>query len=87
MGCGLMIKAVFFFGHTAILGHELVFTRANLGLDFWWRVDWIPVIVAPFTWYVITLWYAGYWDRLNSALRRRHRIGFALTSALGIFLV
>src|SRR5262245_11277417 len=65
MGGGLMMGAVFFFGHTAILGHELVFTRANLGLDFWWRVDWIPVIVSPYAWYVITLWYAGYWDKLN----------------------
>lgn len=84
---GLMMGAAFFFSHTAILGHELIFTRGSLGLDFWWRIGWVPVIISPYAWYIVILWYAGFWNTLQNPLRRRHRFWFALTSALAIFLV
>ncbi len=86
MGVGLMLGAAFFIGHTAILGHELVLEQGTFGLEFWWRVDWIPVIISPYAWYVVVLWYAGFWNSPQNALRHRHRIGFSLVSAVAFFL-
>ena len=71
LGGGLLLGAIFFISHSAILGQELAL---NLdGLDFWWRAGWFPVTVAPFTWYVAVLWFSGYWAAPHSDLKRRHR--------------
>jgi signal transduction histidine kinase len=71
MGGGLLVGAIFFVSHSAILGQELAL---NLdGLNFWWRAGWFPVTVAPFAWYVAVLWFSGYWAAPHSSLRRRHR--------------
>src|SRR5215207_4378890 len=70
MGSGLLVGAAFFVSHTAILGQELA-VNAD-GLNFWWHVGWIPVIVAPFAWYVVILWYAGFWRKPRPTLYRRH---------------
>jgi hypothetical protein len=72
MGSGLLFGAAFFVSHTAILGHELSVTTD--GLNFWWQIGWIPVTLAPFAWYVVSLWYAGFWNAPQSRLQRRHRI-------------
>jgi len=95
-GAGLLASAAFFISHTAIVGW--LFDPAGLGLDFWWHVGWLPIIVAPFGWYVLMLWYSGYWEsaplstrgeglgvRLNP-LRRRHTVWLAVTVAMLIVL-
>ncbi|MBN1310799.1 MAG: hypothetical protein JXB30_05205 [Anaerolineae bacterium] len=84
MGGGLLSGSAFFVSHTAILGSMLDFSTQ--GLDFWWYIGWIPVVAAPYAWYVMTLWYTGFWTEKQSALRRRHRLWFLLASFLGIFL-
>ncbi len=73
MGGGLLAGAAFFISHTAILGQELFFSQNLDGLDFWWKVGWIPVIIAPFAWYMVVLWYVGYWRDRDTRLHRRHR--------------
>lgn len=60
VGGGLLIGGVFFVSHTAILGYGL--HTIGQGLNFWWRVGWLPVVIAPLTWYVTMLWYSGFWD-------------------------
>jgi signal transduction histidine kinase len=32
-----------------------------------------PVVLLPYVWYVVLLWYSGYWAEQASDLRRRHR--------------
>jgi len=59
-GAGLLASAVFFISHTAIVGGEI--DPSGLGLDFWWHAGWLPVIEAPFGWYVLMLWYSGFWE-------------------------
>ncbi len=85
IGGGMLLGGAFFISHTAILGHDLTFGGA--GADFWWQVGWVPVILAPFAWYGVILWYAGYWDDPTSPLRRRHRPWFALANLLTITLM
>ncbi|MBN1485202.1 MAG: hypothetical protein JXA37_10805 [Chloroflexia bacterium] len=57
-GSGLLLGAVFFTSHTAILGRGLA--NAGLGMDFWWWVSWVPAVVAPLAWYSAMLWYADF---------------------------
>ncbi len=85
MGGGLLAGALFFVSHTAILGQELTFNAD--GLNFWWHVGWLPVTVAPFLWYVVVLWYAGFWLTPAPPLRRRHLPWLIALSALAVGLV
>lgn len=81
MGIGLLLGAAFFISHTAILGHDSVFTPQ--GLNFWWQIGWIPVIGSPFAWYILILWYSGFWSELGEPIRRRHTIWLIQVSMLG----
>jgi signal transduction histidine kinase len=83
-GGGMLMGAAFFVSHTIILGQQL--NASNLGLDFWWHLGWIPVIVSPFAWYVVMLWYAGYWSDQHTRLQRRHRLWLGLTTMLALGL-
>lgn len=72
MGGGLLMGAVFFVSHSAILGQEL---SDNLdGLNFWWQAAWFPLTVSPIAWYVAVLWVSGFWAAPQSSLHLRHRV-------------
>jgi hypothetical protein len=72
MGGGLLMGAVFFVSHSAILGQEL---SDNLdGLNFWWQAAWFPLTVSPIAWYVAVLWVSGFWAVPRSSLHLRHRL-------------
>lgn len=77
-GGGMLLGAAFFTSHTALLGLGLL----NLGWDtliFWWSVGLLSAIALPFLWYVIMLWYAGFWEDADSDLRRRHKPWLLIT--------
>ncbi|MCB0194198.1 MAG: hypothetical protein KDJ65_19765 [Anaerolineae bacterium] len=75
-GGGMLMGTAFFVIHSTILGYGLsVFSST---LNFWWRVGWIPVIALPFVWYVIMLWYTGYWDDRTARWPRQQRGRLAL---------
>lgn len=79
-GGGLLSGAAFFFIHSVILG--LGFAYVNWTANFWWYSGWIPVILAPFAWYVLMLWYAGFWEGRRSPVYQRHRPWLWLLAAL-----
>jgi signal transduction histidine kinase len=87
---GLLLGAVFFISHTAVLGSGLRLVLPDL--DIWWRLGWIQAFVQPFLWYLAVLWYSGYWDRppdrlpQGSGVRRRQRYGLVLLSLGGLAL-
>jgi len=70
-GLGLLLGAVFFVSHSALLGLGI----ALIGWDrvFWWTVGLALAITLPFTWYIVMLWYTGYWIDAESRLHRRQR--------------
>lgn len=71
---GLLLGGAFFVSHSAVLG--LGVERLTVrNMTFWWTVALIPSTMLPFTWYVIILWFSGYWGS-NSPVRRRHRVSF-----------
>ena len=75
-GGGLLCGAAFFFIHSVILG--LGFAYVYSPSDFWWHSGWIPVILAPFAWYVVMLWYTGFWEGRANPIHRRHKPWLAL---------
>jgi len=85
-GAGLLLGAAFFISHTAIIGRGVI-TLGLASAIFWWTIAMVPAIILPFAWYVITLWYSGFWNDPLSNLRRRQRPWLLLTSgglALGL---
>ena len=87
---GLLLGAMFFISHSAILG--LGVSPITHGLNFWWQIGWIPVIALPLAWYMVMLWYSGFWDRQDgtelaeSKLYQRHKFWFFLTLFTGLIL-
>lgn len=80
LGGGALAGAVFFISHTAILAQQSMLNPD--GLNFWWQIGWIPVMIAPFAWYVLMLWYSGYWTAPASRLHQRHRLPFFMMAML-----
>jgi signal transduction histidine kinase len=81
----LLLGGAFFLSHSIILGHGL--ETFNRSLNFWWRFGWIPVVSIPYVWYVIMLWYSGFWERWSTRLNRRHYTWFVLTSMLAVSII
>ncbi|MFN2143903.1 MAG: hypothetical protein ACK2T7_01055, partial [Anaerolineales bacterium] len=54
------------------------FQVISIGTTFWWAIGLLAVTALPFLWYVMMLWYAGYWEKPGAGevnrLARRHRV-------------
>ena len=88
-GGSLLLGGVFFISHSAILGLNTYLT--GYGINFWWHVGWLPVAALPCSWYVVILWYSGFWDDAQTALRRRQTpwlviIGLGTAGLIGLLL-
>ena len=84
-GGGLLISSLFFLSHTVILG--LGQLQPGAGMNTWWRAGWIPVVSMPFAWYLVMLWYSGYWDESANAIHQRHLVPLVLATLLAISTV
>jgi signal transduction histidine kinase len=81
-GGGLLMAGTLFLAHTAILGRGLQYV--GRWMDFWWGLGWAPAQAAPFIWYMVMLWYSGFWSDRGSPVRRWHRIWLPLLAALAL---
>jgi signal transduction histidine kinase len=96
---GLLMGGAFFISHTAILGliiagqltgnYAAIVSQELLiigrSMIFWWTAGLVPAIALPFAWYLLTLWYGGFWHQQLSSLRRRQRYWFQMVVAMLIF--
>ncbi len=82
-GSGLLLAALFFTSHTAILGRGL--SNTSFGMDFWWWVSWTPAAAAPLAWYGSLLWYSGY--QLNQPHRHHTWVVLILVLAASFLLL
>jgi signal transduction histidine kinase len=82
---GLLAGSLFFVSHTAIIGQEISFFTP--GTNFWWHVGWGPVVAAPFGWYIVMLWFSGYWENVESNLHIRHKAWLSVTIIYAILLI
>lgn len=78
-GGGLILGGLFFAGHSAVVSHAYdTFDGFGTDTEFWWRASWLPVVGAPYLWYLMTAWYTGV---LNQG---RHRFWVPLAGLLGL---
>ncbi|MFN8564297.1 MAG: hypothetical protein U0703_22385 [Anaerolineae bacterium] len=84
IGAGLLTGGLFFVSHTVILALNPTSLRGAMSI--WWYVGLGAVVTLPFAWYTVMLWYAGFWERRDSALRRRHRLLYAVDVPLTVVL-
>jgi signal transduction histidine kinase len=82
---GLLVGSLFFVSHTAIIGQEISFFTP--GINFWWHVGWGPVVAAPFGWYIVMLWFSGYWENTISNLHIRHKAWLSVTIIYAVLLL
>src|SRR5262249_50365523 len=75
-GGGLILGGLFFAGHSAVVSHTL--DQLGPDTEFWWRISWLPVVGAPYMWYLMIAWYTGVLSTL------RHRVWVGLVGALGL---
>lgn len=77
-GGGLILAGLFFAGHSAVVSHAYdTFGGFGADTEFWWRASWLPVVGAPYLWYLMTAWYTGVLSSL------RQRLWVVLAGALG----
>jgi signal transduction histidine kinase len=84
-GGGLLLSGAFFLSHSAILG--LGPFAPGPGMNILWRLSWLPVVIMPYAWYLVMLWYASYWDDPQGTIRQRHRLTLFLASLLALATV
>ncbi|MDF2440352.1 MAG: hypothetical protein JWN98_1336 [Abditibacteriota bacterium] len=89
-GCGLVLGGVFFAGHTATLDYRLEDLLHEI--SNWWYPAWLCVLLLPYGWYVLMLWYAGFWDApfrasAHTELHRRQRRWFVCTTLFALALI
>ena len=84
-GGKLLLGGAFFISHSAILG--IGFFDLGEAFNFWLRLGFVPVIAIPFAWYAIMLWYAGFWDREQTGLRKKHRVRLIVITAMSLGMI
>ncbi len=78
---GLLLGALFFISHTIIAAAGL-FAFSWRSMIFWWTVGLIPVIMLPYAWYIIMLWYVGFWYKPRPPIFYRQRYLLLSTTLL-----
>ena len=87
---GLLLGGAFFVSHTAILGlfigghlvsgYTAIISDGLLvigrNMIFWWTTGLAPAIALPFAWYLIMLWYGGFWNREGTQRRTEEAQSF-----------
>ncbi len=82
---GLLLGSAFFVCHSLILA--LGFQVGNPWLQLWWRAGWFPVVLSPIAWYLVVLWYAGFWERSRTSMQRRQAPFLLVNTLFSAFLV
>ncbi len=83
-GGALLLAAVFFISHGMIVGKGP--TVSGSGMEFWWRLGWLPALSAPLSWYATVIRYAGL-PQGQLRLHRRLWLAFALTAIVILVLL
>jgi signal transduction histidine kinase len=84
-GAGLLTGGAFFLSHSAILG--LGMNTLSPAVNFWWRIGWAPVVLSPLAWYIVMLWYAGFWEQNAGSIRRRHAAWLTITMIITLAIL
>jgi signal transduction histidine kinase len=80
-GTCLIIAGGFFAAHTAMVDGSLLPFPMNPSL---WFIGWSIIVLLPAAWYIVVLWFGGFWENEDGRLRRRHRFLLPLSILLAL---
>ena len=83
-GLALLLASAFFLSHAMIIGKGP--TTSGSGMEFWWRIGWLPAVSAPLSWYATVIRYAGMGPRLQR-VHTRLWLAFAVFSLVVLVLL
>lgn len=78
----LLLGSLFFISHTSIFVMGIDYEVR--GILFWFQMGLTSITALPFAWYVMILWYAGFWEDTNATLYRRQKYWFLISGILAI---
>lgn len=79
---GFILGSAFFTSHAALLlSPTLQLTRST---TLWLAAGMTPVVLLPYVWYLVLLWYNGFWTAPADELRRRQLPWLWITSGVMI---
>ncbi len=84
-GTALLLASAFFLSHAMIVGKGP--TTSGSGMEFWWRLGWLPAVSAPLSWYATVIRYAGMTSRQQSLHRRLWWVFLSIGLAIVVLLV
>ncbi len=84
VGAAFLIGAGFFASHSALLSIGLETTNTS---DWWFFIGVITAVILPVVWYLIVLWYSGYWVSAESSLRQRQQPALTFIICILIFAI
>jgi len=82
---GLFSGGLFFIFHTIII--TLDNKIFNTKIDYLWFFSWILLIVLPYAWYALALWYLGFWEEGLSEVKEKHYKYFIIISIFCLSLL
>ncbi|HNT05993.1 MAG TPA: hypothetical protein PKJ21_07450, partial [Anaerolineae bacterium] len=73
---GVVITSIgFFLGSASFISHAALLLSPGLQLTrsttLWLAAGMTPVVLLPYVWYIVLLWYNGFWTAPAGELRRR----------------
>lgn len=79
-GAGMAMGSLFFAIHTTIIFKG--FTYSESTINSLWSSGWTLLILLPIAWYVLILWYLGFWEDYTHYLQKRQKYPFYFTILL-----
>jgi len=71
---GMIIGSIFFAIHTIIIYNGFTYTERQMNIL--WSVGWTLLILLPVSWYMLILWYLGFWENESHYLQKRQKYWF-----------
>lgn len=73
-GLGMTMGSFFFAIHTVIIYNGFTYTERQI--EVLWSLGWTLLLILPVAWYMLILWYLGFWENERHYLQNRQKYWF-----------
>lgn len=75
-GIGMTMGSIFFAIHTVLIYNGFNYTENQI--NALWSLGWTILLILPIAWYVLILWYLGFWENTEHYLQKRQKYWFVI---------
>lgn len=79
-GTGMTMGSIFFAIHTIIIYSGFTYTESQI--NALWSLGWTILLILPLAWYMLILWYLGFWENSEHYLQKRQKYWFITDTIL-----